>query len=892
MGKNEKNVLKEAAAESSVGVEMLLRKAKNVFSVCPKTGRHFLRNRKYPWLIWLFPIAGLLSLIWFLIRVLPKPSRATYPCQRVAAPLAGGFVVWITGLIASTLAYRKAKRTLRQSRYVIAAVCIVVSITAVWWSLNVTAEPPAQAAFTPTDPPNSPIGVAKGIHPGRVVWTHDPAATSWDGSTGHWWDDDNTDQHMVDYMVSKTIQELTGEPNDVSAWDALFRHFNQTRGLGDIGYQRGEKITIKINMNQDSGSTWTRGQGMPCPHVIYSVLNQLINVVGVSGSAITIYDASRYIGDPIFNKVRSNPDPNFQSIRFVAGITYNGRIAASYDSSNPLHTKAGTAYLPQCVTGAKYLINMALLRPHSLYGVTLCAKNHFGSVYFPSRNSWTPEPLHNYGGRSQTMGSYNCLVNLNGHRHLSGKTLLYMIDGLYGARNQSDNVLKYVSFGDDWCSSIFVSQDPVAIDSVGLDFLRYEDELNPAMVDVTGNPDNYMHEAALADNPPSGTFYDPEADGTQLASLGVHEHWNNPVDKQYSRNLGTGDGIELVVPSFATVDGPVENLTGSKRYDYIRHAINEAHPDDLIVLGQGIYYENINFKCKNLTLTSTDPNDPNVVAATVIDGGNHAVTFAGGEDANCMLVGFTITDANAAIYCSDASPTIANCVVTGNSGAGIELHDGSNPTITNCEIMSNGLAGLEMWAKKTGRFTFYNYPIVTNCVIAKNGRHGISGGIPKITNCTIAANTGRGISSFEPTVTNSIIYYNSLDSDVVQIESNLTATVTYTDVQNGWPGEGNIDADPFFVELGFWNLNETPEDVNDDFWVRGDYHLQSQAGRWDPNSQSWVQDAVTSPCIDAGDPTAPVGLEPLPNGDRINMGAYGGTPQASMSLSSGGYITD
>jgi len=58
--------------------------------------------------------------------------------------------------------------------------------------------------------------------------------------------------------------------------------------------------------------------------------------------------------------------------------------------------------------------------------------------------------------------------------------------------------------------------------------------------------DNYLHEAALADDPPSGTFYDPEGDGTGLSSLGVHEHWDNPEDRQYSRNLGTGEGIELI----------------------------------------------------------------------------------------------------------------------------------------------------------------------------------------------------------------------------------------------------------------------------------------------------------------------------------------------------------
>jgi len=900
-------------AENYGGAEMFPGKAKPISSVsrttqdnghpaktprlCPKTGKYLRPSRKYPWLIWLFPIAGLLSLIWFLIRVLPKPSRATYPCQRVAAPLAGGFVIWITGLIASTLAYRKARRTLGQSRYVVAGICIAVSVMAVWWSFNVTGESPAEAAFASTDPPNSPMGVAKGIHPGRVVWVHDPAATSWDESAGEWWDDDNTDQNVVGYMVSKTIRELTGEPNDANAWDALFRHFNQTKGLGDIGYQRGEKIVIKINMNQNRSLAWSKGQGMPSPHAVYSLLDQLINAAGVPGSSITICDASRYIGDPLYDKVRGNTDPNFQNVRFVADRTYNGRIAAARDLNNPIHfgnpsiQNSGNVNIPQCYTQAKYFINMALLRPHSLAGVTLCAKNHFGSTYFPSSNDWTPAPMHNYMGRNRSMDSYNCFVDLIGHQHLGGKTMLYMIEGLYGARNQENNVIKYVSFGDDWCSSIFASQDPVAIDSVGLDFLAYENGLNTAMVDVSGNPDNYMHEAALADNPPSGTFYDPEGDGTRLASLGVHEHWNNPTDKQYSRNLGTGDGIELVVASFATADGPVENLTTGKRYDYIRHAISEAGPGDQIVAGPGIYSENVNFSGKNLTLTSADPNDPNVVAATVIDSDNQAVTFAGGEDANCVLAGFTITGANNGIYCSEASPTITNCSITGNAGAGIKLANSSYPTIINCGINANAGSGIEMSKQTKGRYIFYNYATITNCIVAANYQHGIAGGIPTITNCTIVANSPCGISSLEPTVTSSIIYYNGFGSDAVQIEGDLT-TVTYTDVQGGWQGQGNIDAEPCFVEPGFWDLNGTLEDVNDDFWVQGDYHLRSHAGRWDPNRQTWVSDVVTSPCIDAGNPDSDWTAELLPNGERINMGAYGGTPQASMSLSGGGYIAE
>jgi len=72
--------------------------------------------------------------------------------------------------------------------------------------------------------------------------------------------------------------------------------------------------------------------------------------------------------------------------------------------------------------------------------------------------------------------------------------------------------------------------------------------------------------------------------------------------------------------------------------------------------------------------------------------------------------------------------------------------------------------------------------------------------------------------------------------------------------------------------------------VYDDFWVEGDYHLKSRKGRWDPISEDWVIDDVISPCIDAGDPNSPIGHELFPNGGRINMGAFGGTAEASMSL--------
>jgi hypothetical protein len=92
-----------------------------------------------------------------------------------------------------------------------------------------------------------------------------------------------------------------------------------------------------------------------------------------------------------------------------------------------------------------------------------------------------------------------------------------------------------------------------------------------------------------------------------------------------------------------------------------------------------------------------------------------------------------------------------------------------------------------------------------------------------------------------------------------------------------------LQADPLMRRMGYWDTNGTPDNLDNDFFTQGDYHLKSQAGCWNPVSERWVKDDVTSPCIDAGDPNSPVGDEPSPNGGRINMGAYGGTAEASMS---------
>jgi hypothetical protein len=409
--------------------------------------------------------------------------------------------------------------------------------------------------WTPPDPPNQPIGRAQGIFPGRVVWCHEPDVARWDGQaqSGGWFEDRSTDPVLADQMLSRTLRLLTGAKADAEAWAALFRHFNQKRGRGQAGYAPGEKVAVKLNMNCSKRRADPTLGLYNTPQVTMALLRQLVEQAGVREADLVIYDASRLMSDTIFFPAHAE----FPGIRFEDRDGGEGRFRAQPDKSVALHfgdpttPDHGTTYLPTCVTGATYVINAALLKGHSLAAVTLAAKNHFGSVYREDtgprdqHKGWNPSHLH--GAilvRTRPMGTYNPLVDFMGHKHLGGKTILYLLDAMYATPHQNASPERWQSspFDGHWTASLFASQDPVAIESVAVDFSAAE----PTARLMVGTVDNYLHEAALAHRPPSQTRYDPAGDGTPLESLGVHEHWNSPEKKQYSRNLGTGPGIEMV----------------------------------------------------------------------------------------------------------------------------------------------------------------------------------------------------------------------------------------------------------------------------------------------------------------------------------------------------------
>jgi len=288
---------------------------------------------------------------------------------------------------------------------------------------------------------------------------------------------------------------------------------------------------------------------------------------------------------------------------------------------------------------------------------------------------------------------------------------------------------------------------------------------------------------------------------------------------------------------------------------------------------------------------------------------NIAGHAAGGMDnyqSNPVIVDCTFTDNSAsyggAMRNGYSKPRLSGCDFADNEvpidvsyptyGGAIFNANASHVTLEACTLAGSAAKYGGALYNNGSQISFSNCCITDN--LAKNQGGAIfskDGGTAEIRNCTLAGNDASAGAAIacdslaqlrpsELSFVNCIIWNGE---EEVWNNDNSTVTITYSDICGGWPGVGNMEADPCFVAPGYLDPNATLEDPDDDFWVRGDYHLRSQAGRWDADSGGWVQDDVTSPCIDAGDSGAAIGPEPFPNGGVINLGAYGGTAQASKS---------
>src|SRR6056297_2733963 len=195
------------------------------------------------WNKWWMPVVGFFALVWFVIRVIPKPSRYRYPCQRMAVPIAMGFLAWLSTTIGLSISIKSIINFVKKSRYWAAALVIIITLIGVGFYIDINGNNPVTARQ------DGPIGEAKGINPGRVVWNYNSEATSWDGKSNYWWDDNNIDQKIVKKMWESSLKKLTNKENTEEAWRSLFNHFNQKRGKNNISYQEDESIAIKLNLN-------------------------------------------------------------------------------------------------------------------------------------------------------------------------------------------------------------------------------------------------------------------------------------------------------------------------------------------------------------------------------------------------------------------------------------------------------------------------------------------------------------------------------------------------------------------------------------------------------------------------------------------------------------------
>jgi hypothetical protein len=554
----------------------------NIFRICPKSSKivGIKFDNKLSKIC--FPVIGILAIIWFLIRVIPKPTRLTYPCQQIAAGIGGTFLIYIISIFSSLSIYQFIKKRINKpvALIFITGVALIISATFIVAGTLTQTNPEDSFRMVSTHPegPNQPMGIGKGLFPGRVVWVRDTLSTNWNGKEEFWWDDKHTDQKVVSQMFSEMLTSYAGVTSEKEAWDALFKSYNKAHNRGNSTYKQGEKIVIKVNANHDKKSYEWDNEVHPNPAVIYALVSQLIDVVGVSGNDIIIAEPSQLIGNPIYNKIRSNPGKEYQKVWFADKKINDApqRIYPEPDMKNEIwftimdtvtHTfsKKVKFNLPKCYTEATYLINLAILRGHRVFGATLSSKNHFGSIYCSELKAYgpgkggsiwqhastTPLLLHSFSlwdyPVSNKMGQPSFSPTILGHKDLGGKEMLYLIDGIFTSKRNEVGMIRYTTLGNDWCSSLFISQDPVALQSVGTDILCSEPNVTDHNPSFVVDLDNYLQEPALAGNPTSGMKYDPENDGTFLnQSLGVHEHWNNTKERKYSGTKGKVKGIDLI----------------------------------------------------------------------------------------------------------------------------------------------------------------------------------------------------------------------------------------------------------------------------------------------------------------------------------------------------------
>ena len=428
---------------------------------------------------------------------------------------------------------------------------------------------------------NEPIGIGRGIHPGRVAWIHSPGVAKWDGRTGLWVEDRWNDQKKADNMITEAIRQVSGEKTAKKGWQALLKHFNKKHGRGNRGYKKGEMIAVKLNLNNALTHRDTFELNSS-PFVTLALVRSMVNDGGIREQDIVLCEPSRAITDSIYNKVHRE----FPQVRFIDNMGGDGREKCEYYPEMITYSQDNGKLargLAKCIVDADYLINSSLLKTHVGPGVTLTTKNLYGATDISlfwrnnAHNGFNQDKRHGKPG-------YKTFVDWLAHKHLGQKVLLSIIDGTYGSRHVNGKPFpkwQKEPFNNDWCCSIIVSQDEVACDAVGMDLIISEwpeyNSLNYC--------DEYLIEAASQPNPPSRTIY--KQDGQPLnKSLGLMEHCDK--DRKYTKiDLKyVNQSQNLLVPAWSLGhiiwEDSINTEQGAQRL-YDEYAAHQIPVDGIII---------------------------------------------------------------------------------------------------------------------------------------------------------------------------------------------------------------------------------------------------------------------------------------------------------------------